>query len=92
MILMTLRLQYTYTLGCQSGVVVRSMFEINISACHLGGRGFDSRSDPFLMKQRGRFSLTAWVSSGFVLHYKLRNIVYRANNVLVDAQLSIQYF
>jgi hypothetical protein len=29
--------------SCQSGAVVRSMFEINISACHLGGRGFDSR-------------------------------------------------
>jgi hypothetical protein len=29
--------------------VVRSMFEINISACHLRGRGFDSRSTPFIM-------------------------------------------
>jgi hypothetical protein len=26
------------------------------------------------------------------IHYKSPNIVYRANNVLVDAQLSIQYF
>jgi hypothetical protein len=26
------------------------------------------------------------------LHYKSPNIVHRANNVLVDAQLSIQYF
>jgi hypothetical protein len=34
---------------CQSGAVVRSMFEINISAGHLWGRGFDSRSNPFLM-------------------------------------------
>jgi hypothetical protein len=30
------------SLGCQSGTVVRSMFEINISACHFWGRGFDS--------------------------------------------------
>jgi hypothetical protein len=34
---------------CQSGAAVRSMFEINISAGHLWGRGFDSRSNPFLM-------------------------------------------
>jgi hypothetical protein len=35
----------------QSGAVVRSMFEINISAYqyHLRGREFDSRSNPFLM-------------------------------------------
>jgi hypothetical protein len=36
-------------LGCQSGAVVRSMFEIKISAGHLWGCGFDSRSNPFLM-------------------------------------------
>jgi hypothetical protein len=28
---------------------IRSMFENNISACHLRGRGFDSQSDPHLM-------------------------------------------
>jgi hypothetical protein len=33
----------------QSGAVVRSMFEINISAGHLWRRGFDSRSSPFPM-------------------------------------------
>jgi hypothetical protein len=36
-------------MGWLSGAVVRSMFEINISVCHLGGHGFDSRSDPFIM-------------------------------------------
>jgi hypothetical protein len=36
-------------MGCQSGAVVRTMFEINISGCHLWGRGFNSQSDPFLM-------------------------------------------
>jgi hypothetical protein len=30
-------------------------------------------------------------SVGFLLHYKPPNIVHIANNVLVDAQLSIQY-
>jgi hypothetical protein len=35
--------------GCQSGTVVRSIFEINISACHLCGHGFDSRSSTLLM-------------------------------------------
>jgi hypothetical protein len=35
--------------GSQNGAVARSMFEINISACHLRGHGFDSRSDPFLI-------------------------------------------
>jgi hypothetical protein len=39
----------TKDLSCQRGAVVRSMFEINISAGHLWGRGFDSRSNPFLM-------------------------------------------
>jgi hypothetical protein len=39
-------------MGCQSGAVVRLMFEINISACHFWGRGFDSQSDPFLMWSR----------------------------------------
>jgi hypothetical protein len=33
----------------QNGTVVRLMFEINVSACHLRGCGFDSWSDPFLM-------------------------------------------
>jgi hypothetical protein len=37
------------SMGCQIGAVVRSMFEINISAGHLWGRGFDSQSSPFLM-------------------------------------------
>jgi hypothetical protein len=36
-------------IGSQSGAVVRSMFEINISACHHWGCGFDSLSNPFLM-------------------------------------------
>jgi hypothetical protein len=34
--------------GCQTIVAQwHLMFEINISACHLGGRGFNSRSNPF---------------------------------------------
>jgi hypothetical protein len=79
--------------GCQRGAVVRSMFEINISTCHLWGREFDSRSNPVIER------VTLSDSVGFLrglrfpptLHYKLPNIVYWANNVLVDTQLSIQY-
>jgi hypothetical protein len=79
------------TSGCQSGAVVRSMFEINISACHLWGRGFHSSCDREgdSLRQR-RFPPGAPVSS--YIHNKSPNIVYRANNDLVDAQLSIQYF
>jgi hypothetical protein len=36
------------------------------------------------------FPLVAPVSS--YIHYKSPNIVYRVNNVIVEAQLSIQYF
>jgi hypothetical protein len=39
----------TIFMGCRSGAVVRSMFEISISAGHLRGCGFDSRSISFLM-------------------------------------------
>jgi hypothetical protein len=62
------------SIGCQSGAVVRSMFEIKIG---------DSL-------WQHRFPPGAPVPS--YIHYKSPNIVYRANNVLVDAQLSIQYF
>jgi hypothetical protein len=68
-------------------VPVSLMFEINISACHLWGCGFDSRSDPFLMWQRGCLSDSVGFlrGSGFhlhnTLHYKSPNIVHRANNV-----------
>jgi hypothetical protein len=46
-----LKIKLSAHLGCQSGAVVRSMFEINISTGNstLRGCGFDSRSNPFLM-------------------------------------------
>jgi hypothetical protein len=72
----------------QSGAVVRSMIDINI----------EPPADPFLMIVIERATL--FDSVGFhrglqfppTLHYKSPNIVYRANNVLVDAQTTFQYF
>jgi hypothetical protein len=40
------------------GAVVRSMFKINISACHLWDRWIDSQSNSLLMWKRGWLSLT----------------------------------
>jgi hypothetical protein len=66
--------------------VVSSMFEINISACHLWGRGFDSRSKRATLWQR-RFPPGSGFprGSGF-LHY----IANRSILSMVDAQLSFQ--
>jgi hypothetical protein len=71
--------------------------EINISAGHLWGRvgsipgqthsSCDRVGDSLWQR---RFPPGAPVSS--YIHYKSPNICLRANNVLVDAQLSIQYF
>jgi hypothetical protein len=66
--------------GCQSGAVVRSMFQTHTSC--------DREGDSLWQR---RFPPGAPVSS--YMHYKSPNIVYRAiNNVLVEAQLSTQYF
>jgi hypothetical protein len=76
-------------MGCQSGAVERSMFEINISACHLGGRGFDSI--PSHVIERATLSDSVGFLRGLrfppTLHYKSPKIVYRANNVLADANI-----
>jgi hypothetical protein len=56
------------------GAVVRSMFEINISAGHLWGRGFDSRSNPLYTMYNVIELLSLWQrrfppgGSGFLLH------------------------
>jgi hypothetical protein len=78
------------------------MFEINISACHLwivgsipGVVGSIPSQTHSSCARAGnslwqcRLPLGAPVSS--YIHYKSPNIVYGANNVLVDAQPSIQY-
>jgi hypothetical protein len=86
---------WSHQLDCQSSAVERSVFEINISACHLGGRGFDfhslcHREGDSLRHWQCRFPPGAPVSS--YIHYKWPNLFNRANNIIVDAQLSIQCF
>jgi hypothetical protein len=59
---------------------------------------FDSRSDPFVPHQKGEGDAADSVDyltelqSPRPLYYKSPNIIHGANNVLVDAQLSIKYF
>jgi hypothetical protein len=71
------------------------MFEISISACHLWGRGLIPGQTHSSI-ERATLSDSVGFLRGLqfppTLHYKSPNIVYRANDVLVDAQLSIQYF
>jgi hypothetical protein len=71
--------------------MARSMFEINITACHIWGRGFDSRSHPFLMRQRGRLSDSIGFLRSLQFPPTLQITQYRANNVQFDAQLAVQY-
>jgi hypothetical protein len=61
------------------------MFEINISTCHLW---YLVRPIPHVIERANLYD-----SIGFLrFPPTLPNIVYRANNVLVDPQLSILYF
>jgi hypothetical protein len=55
----------------ESGAVVRSMFEINIGACHHWGCGFDSRSNPLtLSSQLNIYSLTGSEDSAIESQYR----------------------
>jgi hypothetical protein len=66
--------------------IAQSELNITLKLAMLQFSGGMSASNPNL----SIFGMGAPVSS--YIHYKSPNIVYRANNVLVDAQLSIQYF
>jgi hypothetical protein len=86
--------------------VVRSMFEINIGACYLLRSWVQFLVRPILLRSWVQFlvrpiphvieSATLSNSVDFLQGLLIRtlqitNIVYLANNVLVDGQLSIQY-
>jgi hypothetical protein len=80
-------------LGCQSGALVRSMFEINIRSCYLWGSWVRFPVRP-ISSCDNREGDSHWQrrfppgTPGFLLHYiKNPPILSRANNVLVDAPL-----